>query len=65
MALVTPRPIAWVSTLELEGSLKVARFSFFDVLGVGPPVVGSYAADRADGKPTLTLQNIACTRDLS
>ena len=54
-----------MSTLELEGSLKVARFSFFDVLGVGPPVVGSYAADRADGKPTLTLQNIACTRDLS
>ena len=24
------------STLELEGALKVARFSFFDMLGVGP-----------------------------
>lgn len=62
-ALITPRPIAWVSTVDLEGSVNVAPFSFFNVLGVDPPVVGFYLADRTDGTPTLTVQNIASTRE--
>ena len=62
-ALVTPRPIAWVSTVDLEGTINVAPFSFFNVLGVDPPVVGFYLADRTDGTPTLTVQNIASTRE--
>lgn len=36
-ALVTPRPIAWVSTLNEDGSVNLAPFSFFNVFGSAPP----------------------------
>lgn len=36
---VTPRPIAWVSTLGRDGVLNAAPFSFFNVLGEDPPIV--------------------------
>lgn len=62
-ALVTPRPIAWVTTVDMEGLINVAPFSFFNVLGVHPPVVGFCPADRADGTPTLTVRNIASTHE--
>jgi flavin reductase (DIM6/NTAB) family NADH-FMN oxidoreductase RutF len=31
VSVVTPRPIAWVSTLNEEGSVNLAPFSFFNV----------------------------------
>lgn len=37
---VVPRPIAWVSTLDPAGQLNAAPFSFFNVFGEDPPVVG-------------------------
>lgn len=55
-ALVTPRPIAWVTTIDSEGAVNVAPFSLFNVLGVHPPVVGFCPADRTDGTPTLTVR---------
>lgn len=61
--LVTPRPIAWVTTVDSEGVVNAAPFSFFNVLGVHPPVVGFCPADRADGTPTLTVRNILGTHE--
>ncbi len=37
---VTPRPIAWVVTLDPQGILNAAPFSFFNVFSGDPPVVG-------------------------
>ena len=37
--LVTPRPIAWVTTLNEDGSVNAAPFSFFNVFGDNPPLV--------------------------
>jgi hypothetical protein len=37
-ALVTPRPIAWVTTLDTAGVVNAAPFSFFNVLGANPPI---------------------------
>ena len=37
--LVTPRPIAWVTTLNEDGSVNAAPFSFFNVFGAEPPLV--------------------------
>lgn len=36
---IVPRPIAWVTTLNEDGSLNVGPFSFFNVAAEEPPLV--------------------------
>lgn len=36
---VTPRPIAWVTTLTPQGSVNAAPYSFFNVMGHTPPTL--------------------------
>lgn len=57
-ALVTPRPIAWVTTIDASGVVNAAPFSFFNVLGANPPIVGFCPGDRDDGTPKDTALNI-------
>lgn len=38
-ATVTPRPIAWVTTVSENGIVNAAPFSFFNVMGHEPPTV--------------------------
>ncbi len=57
-SLVTPRPIAWVTTLSEEGVVNAAPFSFFNVLGAEPPIVGFCPGDRENGAPKDTARNI-------
>jgi len=38
-ATTVPRPIAWVVTLNPEGGVNAAPFSFFNVMGSAPPTV--------------------------
>ena len=40
-SLVTPRPIALVTTLSPDGKVNAAPFSFFNVLGAAPPIAGN------------------------
>lgn len=56
-ALVTPRPIAWVTTLNEDGSVNAAPFSFFNVFGSEPPLVIFAPGDRDDGSPKDTARN--------
>ena len=62
-SLVTPRPIAWVTTLGPDDVVNVAPFSFFNVLGANPPIVGFCPGDREDGTPKDTARNIRLTHD--
>lgn len=57
-SLVTPRPIAWVTTLGPDGVVNAAPFSFFNVLGANPPIVGFAPGDRDDDTPKDTARNI-------
>jgi flavin reductase (DIM6/NTAB) family NADH-FMN oxidoreductase RutF len=57
-SLVTPRPIAWVTSLGPDDVVNVAPFSFFNVLGSEPPIIGVCPGDRADGTPKDTARNI-------
>ncbi|MEO6739888.1 MAG: flavin reductase family protein, partial [Chthoniobacteraceae bacterium] len=54
----TPRPIAWVTTLGPDGVVNAAPFSFFNVLGANPPIVGFCPGDRDDGTPKDTARNV-------
>jgi len=55
--LVMPRPIAWVTTLNEDGSVNAAPFSFFNVFGDDPPLLIFAPGDRADGTPKDTALN--------
>jgi flavin reductase (DIM6/NTAB) family NADH-FMN oxidoreductase RutF len=39
VSTVVPRPIAWVTTIDTEGRVNAAPYSFFNVMGNDPPVV--------------------------
>lgn len=58
VAVITPRPIAWVSTIDTTGTCNLAPYSFFNGVGVNPPTVMFCPANRADGGPKDTLANI-------
>ena len=62
-SLVTPRPIAWVSTISLDGAVNAAPFSFFNVLGANPPIVGFCPGNREDGTPKDTARNVRSTHE--
>ncbi len=38
-AAVTPRPIAFVSTIDSKGNKNLSPFSFFNAFSVNPPVL--------------------------
>ena len=61
--LVTPRPIALVTTMDEEGRVNAAPFSFFNVLGDSPPIVGFCPGDRGPGVPKDTARNIRLTHE--
>lgn len=62
-SLVTPRPIAWVTTLGPDGIVNAAPFSFFNLLGADPPILGVCPGDRNDGTPKDTARNIRLTHE--
>ncbi len=39
-ALVTPRPIGWISTVSAKGELNLAPYSYFNAFSSNPPIVG-------------------------
>jgi flavin reductase (DIM6/NTAB) family NADH-FMN oxidoreductase RutF len=62
-SLVTPRPIALVTTLSPDGKINAAPFSFFNVLGAAPPILAFAPGDRDDGTPKDTARNIRLTHE--
>jgi flavin reductase (DIM6/NTAB) family NADH-FMN oxidoreductase RutF len=61
VGIVTPRPIAWVTSLDLEGRVNLAPFSFFNAFGANPPVVVFSPVLRRDGTKKDTLRNVEAT----
>jgi flavin reductase (DIM6/NTAB) family NADH-FMN oxidoreductase RutF len=62
-SLITPRPIAWVTTLDDNGQVNAAPFSFFNALGGDPPIIGFAPGNRDDGSPKDTARNIRRTHE--
>src|SRR3954447_1023702 len=59
--VVTPRPIAWVTSVDLEGRVNLAPFSFFNAFGANPPVVVFSPNLRRDSSKKDTLLNVEAT----
>jgi len=62
-SLVTPRPIAFVTTISPECKINAAPFSFFNLLGGDPPILAIAPGDRDDGTPKDTARNIRLTHE--
>jgi flavin reductase (DIM6/NTAB) family NADH-FMN oxidoreductase RutF len=58
IGVVTPRPIAWVTTLDSQGRVNLAPFSFFNTFGGSPPVVVFAPNRKRDGAKKDTLLNV-------
>jgi len=61
--LVTPRPIALTTTVDEEGRINAAPFSFFNVLGDDPPIVAICPGNQRNGERKDTARNIGLTRE--
>ena len=61
-ALVVPRPIGWISTINADGQPNLAPFSFFNLVCANPPTVLFCPMIRSlNGQPKDTLNNIRAT----
>ncbi len=65
IGVVAPRPIAWITSHDLEGTLNAAPFSAFNYVCTEPPILAIGVANRPGpgivGKDTA--QNIRQTRE--
>ncbi|MGZ4164936.1 MAG: flavin reductase family protein [Tumebacillaceae bacterium] len=61
---ILPRPIAFVSSVDAEGTLNLAPFSFFTAVAANPPTICFTVMRRGtDGQKKDTLRNIEATRE--
>lgn len=60
---ITPRPIAWISTMSRDGIPNVAPYSFFNVASCNPPILCYSQVNPAGGKDKDTLNNLIETKE--
>jgi len=52
-ALISPRPIGWISTISASGAVNLAPYSFFNAFNYVPPIIGFSSIGPKD-----TLRNV-------
>ena len=62
--LIAPRPIAWVSTLTVDGNPNLAPFSFFNCFSTAPFTIGVGPGSR-EGVNKDSLRNIKATGEFT
>jgi flavin reductase (DIM6/NTAB) family NADH-FMN oxidoreductase RutF len=58
IGLITPRPIAWISTVSPSGAVNLAPFSFYNGVSGSPPTLLFSSVNRRDGTPKDTVRNV-------
>ena len=62
IGIIIPRPIAFVSSIDSDGILNLAPFSYFTACSSNPPVVCFCTSVRSEPRPHKdTLENIRAT----
>ena len=64
-ALVVPRPIGWITSLDVEGRVNLAPYSFFNAVSYTPPHVmfASTTEHVQHGGPKDTVANVEATKE--
>jgi flavin reductase (DIM6/NTAB) family NADH-FMN oxidoreductase RutF len=52
-AIVAPRPIGWISSIDPEGRVNLAPYSFFNAFCEFPPIVGFSSGGRKDSQRNI------------
>jgi len=60
---VVPRPIALITSVSSTGMVNAAPYSFFNIMGIAPPVVACTVLPRPDGGLKDTGRNILSARE--
>ncbi|MDH1375068.1 flavin reductase family protein [Acinetobacter junii] len=60
---ITPRPIAWISTLSKDGVANIAPYSFFSVASCNPPILWYSQVNPQSGQDKDTLRNLIDTQE--
>src|SRR3954454_3554964 len=63
ISAITPRPIAWVSTVNADGQPNLAPFSFFNGVCPNPPTVLFCPTNTRDGRRKDTVRNVEATHE--
>ena len=62
-AIVSPRPIGWISTIDKEKNVNLAPYSFFNAIADNPPMIMfSITGQKKNISSKDTLQNIIETK---
>ncbi len=65
LGAVSPRPIAFASTVDKDGNVNLSPFSFFNVFSANPPIMIFSPARRVKGNTTKhTLDNAMTTKEV-
>lgn len=65
LGAVSPRPIAFASTIDEEGHVNLSPFSFFNVFSANPPIMIFSPARRVRGNTIKhTLENALATKEV-
>jgi len=60
-AIIAPRPIGWISTVNAQGKPNLAPFSYFNIMSNDPPVL-VFSCNTPEDRPAKdTLQNVRAT----
>jgi flavin reductase (DIM6/NTAB) family NADH-FMN oxidoreductase RutF len=62
---VVPRPIALVTTVDRDGRVNAAPFSFFNCLSADPAILALGVEHRPDGRPKDTGRNVRQTQQFT
>lgn len=65
LSAVAPRPIAFASTVDVDGNPNLSPFSFFNVFSANPPILIFSPARRVrDNSAKHTLDNVEATKEV-
>jgi len=63
-AIVVPRPIGWISSVDAEGRANLAPYSFFNGVAYSPPqVMYSSTSSHREGGMKDSVANVKATRE--
>lgn len=60
-AIVAPRPIGWISSVDAQGTANLAPFSHFNLVSTAPPVLIFSCNTPSDRSEKDTLANVRAT----
>jgi flavin reductase (DIM6/NTAB) family NADH-FMN oxidoreductase RutF len=63
VSVVSPKPIAWVSTVDPQGRNNLAPFSMYTMLSTVPAVLGFGVSAYHDGGKKDTIKNVEATNE--